>query len=254
MAQRVAQAAPTSSFEEEVKAIRLARRLDQHPFMRKLLAGELTEEQLKVGAIQFYFHTIGFTNALAHVISRCKVPQMRMGIAEGLYEEETGAITRTKPHLELYYDYLESWGISREYVHQHGYMLPGTSALVNWYMYSTMLLDPLVGVAVLTVAAEGQNVSLPGSPGASGLMAKGLMEHYGKSKEEAAFFIIHDAADQEHSTVGVRLVNQFAQTEEQREMVRAAMHMTQDGFREFIGVPLHYSLEDSTRYNSALFY
>ena len=254
MAQKAAKVTPADAFEEELKAIRLERRLDQHPFMRKLLAGELTEEQLKVGAIQFYFHTIGFTNALAHLISRCKIPQLRMGIAEGLYEEETGAITKTKPHLELYYDYLESWGISREYVHQHGYMLPGTSALVNWYMYATMLLDPLVGVAVLTVGAEGQNVTLPNSPGASALMAKGLMEHYGKSKEEAAFFIIHDAADQEHSSTGVRLLTQFTKTEEQKEMARAAIYMTQDGFREFIGVPLHYSLEDSTRYNSALFY
>jgi pyrroloquinoline-quinone synthase len=222
--------------------------------MLKLVEGTLTVEQLKVSAIQFYFHTVGFTNALAHLVARCKVPKMRMGIAEGLYEEETGAITKSKPHLELFYGYLQCWGIDREFVQTRAFMLPGTTALINWYLYSTLQLDPLVGIAVLTVAAEGQNVSLPESPGASALMAKGLMRHYGKTEEDVAFFIIHDAADQEHSTAGIRLLTQFVQTEEQKEMVRAAIRMTQDAFWEFIGGPLRYTWEDSTRHNAAMFY
>jgi pyrroloquinoline-quinone synthase len=243
-----------TSFEEEVKELRLERRLSGHPFVKMLLGGEATREQMKVFAVQWYFHTVVFPTTLGNLLSRCRIRELRAGLAEGLYEEETGEITKTKPHVELYYDFLETLDISRDFIDGHGYLLPGMAAVVNWYQYCTTALDPLVGIAALTVAAEGQNVTLPGDPGLSGLISQGLREHFGAGEKGLKFWDLHDYADQEHSGAGVRLLARFAVTETQQAQVRAAIRLTQDCMWAAFDDLLKYTWEDSIKENCAPFY
>lgn len=243
-----------SPFESEINDLRRSSRLGRHPFVKSLLEGKATTEQLKVQAVEWYFHTVVFPNALANLLARCKIPQMRAALSEGLYEEYTGLITKTKAHLDLYFDYTNTLGITREFLEQHAYMTPGTSSLVNWYLYSTAQLEPLVGIATLAVAAEGQNVSLPGDPGASGMMVKALKDHYGYSDEGLEFWIVHDYADQEHSTAGVKLVVRYAETDQQKEMVRSAIRHTQDCMWATFNDVTNYTWEEVTRNNCAMFY
>jgi pyrroloquinoline quinone (PQQ) biosynthesis protein C len=60
--------------------------------------GKLTEEQVRIHAIQWYFHTVGFVQAMKELCARCPWPDVRSYLAESLYEEETGRITGTAPH------------------------------------------------------------------------------------------------------------------------------------------------------------
>lgn len=244
----------TLSFEDELNALRRSNRLTGHPFVKQLLAGEATMEQLKVFAILWYFHTVAFPTALANLLARCRIPQLRAGLSEGLYEEETGKITGTAGHVSLYYDFLSHLGISREFVDRHAYMSPGMGSVVHWYHYVTTQLDPVVGIAALAVAAEGQNVSLPDDPGVSGLVAKALKEHHGFTDDDLVFWTLHDTADQEHSGTGVRLLVEFAVTDQQQEMVRAAIRHTQECMLSAFDDVLRYSWEDVTSNSCALFY
>jgi pyrroloquinoline quinone (PQQ) biosynthesis protein C len=243
-----------SPFENEINVLRRSSRLSQHPFTKALLAGTATKDQLKVHAVEWYFHTVVFPNALANLLSRCKIPQMRAALSEGLYEEYTGLITKTKAHLDLYFDYTQRLGLTREFLEQNSYMTPGTSSLVNWYLYCTSQLEPLVGIASLAVAAEGQNVTMPGDPGASGMMVKALKEHYGFTDDGLEFWIVHDYADQDHSTSGVKLVVKYAETAQQKDMVRAAIRHTQDCMGAVFTDCMTYSWEHVTRNNCAMFY
>jgi pyrroloquinoline quinone (PQQ) biosynthesis protein C len=250
----VTEPAALSPFELELNQLRLNKRRGGHPWVKLLLAGRATQEQLKVHAVQWYFHTVVFPNALANLLARCKIPQMRAALSEGLYEEYTGLITNTKAHLDLYFDYTKTLGLSREFLEQHAYMTPGTGSLVNWYLYCTSQLEPLVGIASLAVTAEGQNVNLPGDPGASGMMGRALKEHYGYTDEGLGFWNVHDNADEEHAGTGVKLVVKYANSDLQKEMVRSAIRHTQECiWATFMDIQ-NYSFEDVTRNNCAMFY
>ncbi len=243
-----------SAFEDEINALRRSSRIRQHPFVKSLLAGTAPREQLKVHAVQWYFHTVVFPNALANLLARCKIPQMRAALSEGLYEEYTGLITHTKAHLDLFFDYAKTLDISREFLEGHAYLTPGTSALINWYLYATSQLEPLVGIATLAVAAEGQNVTMPDDPGASGMMVKALKEHYAYTDEKLEFWLVHDYADQEHSTAGVKLVVKYADTDNKKDMVRSAIRHTQDCMWATMSDATNFTWDQVTRNNCAMFY
>lgn len=112
-------------FVEELQVLRraLPRRAAEHPFVLAMMEGRATEEQVRVQCIQQYFHTIAFPAGLARLVSRCGIPEIRREITEGLYEEETGKLTGTAPHLDLYYRYARSWGYTPEQL-RSAYMLP----------------------------------------------------------------------------------------------------------------------------------
>jgi pyrroloquinoline-quinone synthase len=241
------------SFEDEIKSLQRNHRVTEHPFVKRSLEGEASEEAIKVQVYQFYFHTVGFVKGLARLVSNCRVPELRKEIATGLYEEETGKLTGTAPHLELFFQYAEGWGINRDQLSTKAYMLPETSSLINWYMYASML-EPFIGIAVFNVAAEGVNITFPGAPGLSRLTADAMTQKYGRSRKEVEFWDLHDRADQEHSGTGVRILGAHAKSEEDRARVKTAIQMTKDAWWKFYDGFEAWKLEDCTRHNSAAFY
>jgi pyrroloquinoline quinone (PQQ) biosynthesis protein C len=104
------------NFVDELQDLRRSpeRRAAAHPFIQEMVAGRATDDQVMVQCVQFYFHTRAFVNGLTRLASRCDVPEIQREIAEGVYEEHTGKLSGTAPHLELYLRYASSWGISRK--------------------------------------------------------------------------------------------------------------------------------------------
>ncbi len=249
--------AEQEAFAHELNELRRVgnRRIAEHPFVQLLERGEASEEQLKVQCVQQYFHTVAFVNGITRLNSRCRIPEIQRELAEGIYEEHTGAFSKTGPHLEVFFRYAESWGIRREDLQQKGYYLvPEAMALINWYMYAADHLSPLEGVAVFTVAAEGVNTTFPGMPGLSRRFADALTKYYGKSSEDVLFWDLHDKADQEHSATGVRVLAQYIRTDEEKERIRSVIRMTQDAWYLFLESPLRWTWEDVRSVNSSAFY
>ena len=222
----------SADFGTELKEILLqsAKARNESPRMKRIVAGEETEEAINVSVVQFYFHTIGFVRALRHLYARVPQAEFRAEIGEGLYEEETGRITETAPHLELFFTMAEAFGFPRKKLIDDAYCLPETAAVLNWYHYAATSLDVLEGVAVLNFAAEGQNAEIGGYPGISKVMYDAMTTHYGKSHEDIMFYYVHDYADQEHSEVGARNLAKYITTPEQKKRVRTAIQMTNDAW------------------------
>jgi pyrroloquinoline quinone (PQQ) biosynthesis protein C len=148
-------------------------------------------------------------------------------LAESVYEEETGRISGCGlPHPELFICFGEGVGLRREAL-VAGEPLPSTAALIHWFELSTRQRSFLEGAAAINLAAEGQ------VPGAFGPFARALEKHYGLSREQVAFWDVHEIADRDHSDVGDHIVVRFASTDEWQERVRRAVRQSLDQWWQF---------------------
>src|SRR6202035_2499157 len=71
----------------------------------------------------------------------------------------------------------------------------------------------LEGVAAHMLGAEAS------VPGYAADTAGALRKHYGLTEEDVRFWTVHEDADKEHSAVGTKLLDRFARTEEDRQLV-----------------------------------
>ena len=206
----------TQYAESLLKAIRAGRSFGGHPLWFKIQEGRLSLPALRGFAGQFFLQVVEFPRAVSALHSRCTDRHERVKLAESLYEEETGRLSGTKPHPELFLDFCAGLGLDRFAVPETT-PLPSTAALVQWFEYSTKILPFIEGVAAINLAAEGQVV------GAFGPFARALQRHYGLSPAAVAFWDVHELADAEHSDVGDHIVVRHATTAETQAAVRRAV-------------------------------
>ena len=149
--------------------------------------------------------------------ARCPFPDERVELAESLYEEETGRISGCNvSHPELFIRFGRAVGTRRAAM-VDGDPLPGTAApdrLVRALDHAALLHR---GAAATNLAAEGQ------VPGAFAPLARALEKHYGLSREQVAFWDVHEEADREHSDIGDHVVIRYATSPEWQAKVRAAV-------------------------------
>ena len=131
--------------------------------------------------------------------TRCPYPEERIHLAENLYEEETGRLSGSAPHPELFIRFGTAVGAARDEL-VNAAPLSETMALIEWFEESTQRRGFHEGIAAITVAAEGQ------VPGAFGLFARALQRHYDLSTDAVLFWDIHETADRDHSDVGDHLL------------------------------------------------
>jgi len=73
-----------------------------------------TLDQLKVHFLQeFAVYVRDFPVLLSRIHSRCPVADVRRDLAENLYEEETGGLSGTGPHPELFLYMMEGLGFQK---------------------------------------------------------------------------------------------------------------------------------------------
>ena len=197
-------------------AIHAGRSFGGHPLWFKIQEGRLALPQLQEFACQFFLQVVEFPRAVSALHSRCPDRSERLKLAESLYEEETGKLSGTKPHPELFLDFCAALDLDRAAVAATT-PLPATAALIHWFEYSTKILPFIEGVAAINLAAEGQVV------GAFGPFARGLQQHYGLSRDAVAFWDVHELADAEHADVGDHIVVRHATTVEAQTAVRRAV-------------------------------
>lgn len=240
-------ATASASFETELNDFLIEgakRRNASGSRWHRLMSGEESDDAMKVGVVQYYFHTLGFTNALRYLYARCDIPELREEIAEGLYEEETGGITGTASHIELYFRMAEAFDISRDKLLNEARIVPEMAGIVHWYHYAATSLSVLEGLAVLNFAAEGQNVDIDDYKGSSTLTLEVLKDRYKMTGDALTFNEVHAIADQEHCAVGARNLARYADTEEQRARIRTAILMTFDAWGGNAAMTERYTLDD----------
>jgi len=188
-----------------------------HPLWKRIAEGDLSIEQMRLFAVQFFLQVREFPRAVSAMHSRCPFDDMRHELAESVYEEESGRISGCNlPHPELFIKFGEALGLDRSEMTE-GKPLPETAALIDWFELASQNRSFIEAAAAINLAAEGQ------VPGAFGPMARALEKHYRLATEDVAFWDIHEIADADHSDVGDHIVVQHANTDELRQQVRDAL-------------------------------
>jgi pyrroloquinoline-quinone synthase len=202
------------------------RSFGRHPLWIRISQGALSREAMKTFAAQFFLQVREFPRAVSALHSRCSDPGERLKLAESLYEEETGKISGSAPHPELFLRFGAGLGMRREELTEAA-PLPSTASLIDWFELSTRDRSFAEGIGAINVAAEGQVVTNFGP------FARALEKHYGLSRDQVAFFDVHELADRDHSDVGDNILSHMPLGDADRIRIRAAVNRSLDLWWQF---------------------
>lgn len=135
-----------------------ARRKMTSPLYQKVLSGEASQKLLQEFVIHRYPIKAFWTRNILGIASRIEDYEIRRELIENIYEEETGAITQSKRHLETFVDFGRSLGLTREAIVDAREMLPETEAVVrhNVGVCNDSAVHFTLGVASVLLLMEGQ--------------------------------------------------------------------------------------------------
>jgi pyrroloquinoline-quinone synthase len=166
-----------------------------HPFYKAWSAGELTREDIREYAQDYYHHVVAFPGYLAELSIRLDESELRRAVLANMADEKGMADAsgeESAPHSEMWLDFAEGMGARRDTRgHRpvleiaelvgffHGVASEGTpeEALAAFYAYESQ---------VPRVAKE---------------KARGLRQMYGADERTASYFTLHAMADVYHSRV-----------------------------------------------------
>lgn len=220
-------AASSESFVQDLfTMVKERRSFGRHPLWHKISEGKVSGGGMKTFAAQFFLQVREFPRAVSALHSRCYDAAERLKLAESLYEEETGQISGSAPHPELFIRLGLGLGMKRDELTE-AKALPSTASLIDWFELSTKDRSFAEGIGAINVAAEGQVVTNFGP------FARALEKHYGLNREQVAFFDVHELADRDHSDVGDNILSQMTLGDTDREKIRAAVNRSLDLWWQF---------------------
>jgi pyrroloquinoline-quinone synthase len=184
----------TKEFFEQLDARIAKYDLLCHPFYKAWSAGELTRDDLREYAQDYYHHVEAFPAYLAELGLRLDEGELRRAVLANLADEKglDEAENASKAHSELWLDFVEGMGGKRDLRRHrplgqvgelmeffHGVASEGTpeEALAAFYTYESQV--PRVAQA----------------------KASGLKEMYGSDEKTRGYFTLHTTADVYHSQV-----------------------------------------------------
>jgi pyrroloquinoline-quinone synthase len=167
-----------------------------HPYYKAWSAGELTRDDLREYATDYYHHVAAFPTYLSALHSRLEDGPARRSILRNLCEEEIEG----RPHSEMWLDFAEGMGSDCDAVRQHTPM-PEIQALIDGLR--RLARDGSTAEALAAFYAYESQI-----PRIAKEKAAGLTERYGADNKTAGYFKLHQTADVEHSRVWRDLLSQ----------------------------------------------
>jgi len=183
----------TEQFFEQLNTVISKYDLLCHPFYKAWSSGELTRDDLRQYARDYYHHVEAFPIYLAELAIRLDESELRQtvlanmadekGMADGLGEDST-------PHSELWLDFAEGMGARRD---MRGHSpVPEITELTAFFHRVASEGTPEEALAAF-YAYESQ------VPRVAKEKARGLRESYGAGERVTAYFTLHTTADVYHS-------------------------------------------------------
>lgn len=212
----------------ELDAIVADRRLLDHPFYQAWTRGELTLDELRDYAAQYYAFEAAFPRFLSAIHARCEDAAVRQSLLTNLWDEEYGA----NNHLRLWLNFCEGLGLSAEEV-RAAEARPQTMALIDTYTRLCAEGSVAEGVAAL-YAYESQASEVAYQK------ILGLAANYGiDDARTISFFAAHVDADEAHSAAEAAALERLADGQEACEAVRGATTTARDALYNFLsGIPI----------------
>ena len=182
-----------------------------HPYYKAWTAGQLTRDDLRQYASDYYQHVASFPACLSTLHSRLDDGKQRRAVLRNLCGEEIEG----RPHSELWLDFAEGMGADRDQVLEHR-PPPEVRELVR--EFRRVARDGSTAEALAAFYAYESQV-----PRVAKAKADGLGERYAADVRTCGYFRLHQFADVEHSQVWQELVSmEIAAHPEQAESALAA--------------------------------
>ncbi|ASP40801.1 pyrroloquinoline quinone biosynthesis protein PqqC [Bacterioplanes sanyensis] len=219
--------------------------LDEHLTLANPLFKHLLNEQqpntelLKFTTLQGYQLTKYFLTYIEHIFFYCPLPRHKTILLHNLYEEETGALSRTKNHVVLMQDFVRALGISDD-EREAAKPLAATQELIDYRLNAVKDTTRLhIGAAAVLVASEGQNLETVGEEARHNILGK----VYDLKEEDLLFFSVHQKEDVGHVKQGLAYLADLCTTEEmQQESITAIDHTCRLFYNMYQGIYEHFGL------------
>ncbi len=166
-----------------------------HPFYKAWTAGQLTRDDLREYAGDYYHHVAAFPTYLSALHARLDDGKTRRALLRNLCEEEIDG----PPHSELWLDFAEGMGADREQVRERE-PLPEVRELIA--EFRRIAREGSTAEALAAFYAYESQV-----PRVAREKAKGLAERYDADAKTCSYFKLHQFADVEHSHVWRELLS-----------------------------------------------
>ena len=162
----------------------------KHPYYQAWSKGELTREDLREYASEYWHHVSAFPAYLSSLHSQLPDGKLRRMVLENLADEE--GLEDGTPHSDLWMDFARGMGAFEEEVRSRK-IGPETQALLDHYR-ATMHHSPAAALTAL-YAYESR------VPAIAKTKAEGLAQHYSTDAATRRYFTVHTTADVHHAAV-----------------------------------------------------
>jgi pyrroloquinoline-quinone synthase len=164
-----------------------------HPFYQAWSAGELTREDLRAYAEDYYPHVEAFPGYLAQLAIQLEEGELRLAVLANMHDEKGGEDSFGEPdrsHAELWLDFVEGVGGHRVPKRPVGEV----GKLISWFQRVASEATPEEALAAL-YAYESQ------VPRVAREKDRVLRELYGADEKTRGYFTLHATADLYHAQV-----------------------------------------------------
>lgn len=163
-----------------------------HPFYKAWSAGELTREDLRAYALDYYQHVNAFPSYLAAFALRLNDGELRRAVLANMRDEKGGDGEAAEAHSDLWMDFAEGMGAGRNaFGHES---VPEVRQLVKHFARVAEEGTPAEALAAF-YAYESQ------VPRVATEKDRGLRERYAADERTTRYFTLHATADVYHANV-----------------------------------------------------
>jgi len=183
-----------------------------HPFVRAVVAGTATMEQIRRWALQDYkFRSAVPRIAMLRYLA-CTDPEFSAKLFEVVEEETRGLLPGSAGHADMFLEFADAIGISRAEL-DAAPMLPATAAHLY---YAELIIHTLPWFVMMAgqMGAEGT------FPPAMAAMGKGLMANYNLPPDKVRFFTVHVDADEDHGALAEEIALRYLHGPHLQELTR----------------------------------
>lgn len=185
----------TAQFFEELDTRIAKYDLLCHPFYQAWSAGELTRDDLREYAKDYYHHVEAFPTYLAELGIRLDEGELRRAVLANMEDEKGTAHARSEEataHCELWLDFAEGMGATRD-MRSHRPVREVTDLIAFFHRMASEAAPEEALAAFYAYESQVPRVAKE--------KARGLRERYGADERATSYFTLHTTADVYHSQV-----------------------------------------------------
>jgi len=186
-------------FWQALEARIAAHDLLKHPFYQAWSKGELTAEDLREYAADYYHHVSAFPTYLSALHAQLPDSTLRRSVLENLMDEEGIGAPDARPHSELWMDFAKGMGATSSQVTQK----EPVAEVKNLIATFRGLMTQETAAALAALYAYESQV-----PRIACEKAQGLQKFYGADSSTCRYFTLHQTADVHHSQVWRNLLDE----------------------------------------------